>query len=157
MQYADFIESKKVLPIISGFTVDANLLNKNLFDFQRVIVKWALKRGRAAIFADTGLGKTLMQTSWANEVVNKTNGNVIIFAPLCVSQQTIREGEKFGIAINYCRNQDKIKPGINITNYEMLEHFDLSEFAGVVLELSFHLKQRLQTLTNQNDQAFHNW
>lgn len=142
MQYADFIESKKVLPIISGFTVDENSLNKNLFDFQRVIVKWALKRGRAAIFADTGLGKTLMQTSWASEVFNKTNGNVLIFAPLCVSQQTIREGEKFGIEINYCRNQDKIKKGINITNYEMLEHFDLSEFAGVVLDESSILKNR---------------
>ena len=142
MQYADFIQAKKINPIISGFDVNENLLNKNLFDFQRVIVKWALKRGRAAIFADTGLGKTLMQTAWADEVVKNTNNNVLIFAPLCVAQQTVREGEKFGIAINYCRSQDKVKNGINITNYEMLEHFDLSEFAGVVLDESSILKNR---------------
>lgn len=140
--YSDFLESKKITPIISGFDIDANLLNENLFDFQRVIVKWALKRGRAAIFADTGLGKTLMQTTWANEVVNHTNGNVIIFAPLCVAQQTVREGEKFGISINYCRTQEGIKDGINISNYEMLENFDLSEFAGVVLDESSIIKNR---------------
>lgn len=140
--YEQFIERKKVKPIISGFDIDANLLNKNLFDFQRVIVKWALKRGRAAIFADTGLGKTLMQTSWADEIVKKTNGNVIIFAPLCVAQQTVREGQKFGITINYCRSDEKIKKGINISNYEMIDNFDLSSFAGVVLDESSILKNR---------------
>ena len=140
--YSDFLEAKKITPIISGFDIDAESLNSNLFDFQRVIVKWALKRGRAAIFADTGLGKTLMQTSWANEVVNHTNGNVIIFAPLCVAQQTVREGEKFGISINYCRTPEGIKDGINISNYEMLENFDLSEFAGVVLDESSIIKNR---------------
>jgi len=142
MQYLEFIENKKITPIISGFDVDIKLLNPNLFDFQQVIVKWALKRGRAAIFADTGLGKTLMQSSWAIEVCNKTGGNVLIFAPLCVAQQTVREGEKFGITINYCRSSDNVKDGINITNYEMLEHFDLSEFAGVVLDESSILKNR---------------
>jgi len=142
MKYEEFIEAKKIVPIISGFDVDENALNSNLFDFQRVIVKWALKRGRAAIFADTGLGKTLMQTSWAQEVVNHTNGNVLIFAPLCVAQQTVREGQKFGIDIHYCRSGENIKDGINITNYEMLEHFDLSEFAGVVLDESSILKNR---------------
>jgi superfamily II DNA or RNA helicase len=140
--YAEFIEAKKITPIISGFDVDAELLNNNLFDFQRVIVKWALKRGRAAIFADTGLGKTLMQTSWAHEVYKHTNGNVIIFAPLCVAQQTVKEGLKFGIEINYCRSDNAIKEGINISNYEMLENFDLSQFAGVVLDESSIIKNR---------------
>jgi DNA modification methylase len=140
--YAEFIEAKKITPIISGFDVDAESLNNHLFDFQRVIVKWALKRGRAAIFADTGLGKTLMQTSWAHEVYKQTNGNVIIFAPLCVAQQTVKEGKKFGIEINYCRNGDQVKDGINISNYEMLEHFDLSEFAGIVLDESSIIKNR---------------
>jgi superfamily II DNA or RNA helicase len=140
--YQEFIESKKVEPIVSGFDVDEKKLNSNLFDFQRVIVKWALKRGRAAIFADTGLGKTLMQTSWAHEVYKHTNGNVIIFAPLCVAQQTVKEGQKFGIEINYCRNDDGIKDGINISNYEMLENFDLSQFAGVVLDESSIIKNR---------------
>ena len=107
--YQDFLNSKKLAPVISGFDVLESELNENLFDFQRAIVKWALKRGRAAIFADTGLGKTLMQTSWAEQVVNQTNGDVLIFAPLCVAQQTIREGEKFGISINYCREDDDVK------------------------------------------------
>jgi superfamily II DNA or RNA helicase len=142
MNYSDFLEAKKIKPIISGFDVDESELNNNLFDFQSIIVKWALKRGRAAIFADTGLGKTLMQTSWAHEVYKKTNGNVIIFAPLCVAQQTVREGLKFGIDINYCRTPDGVKDGINISNYEMLENFDLSEFAGVVLDESSIIKNR---------------
>ena len=140
--YQSFLDAKKITPIISGFDVDISKLNHNLFDFQAVIVKWALKRGRAAIFADTGLGKTLMQTTWAHEVYKNTNQNVIIFAPLCVAQQTVKEGLKFGIEINYCRNHDGIKDGINISNYEMLENFDLSQFAGVVLDESSIIKNR---------------
>ena len=142
MKYKEFIESKKIQPVISGFDVDENNLNKNLFDFQRAIVKWALKRGRSAIFADTGLGKTLMQSSWANEVVKNTGGDVLIFAPLCVATQTVSEGEKFGISINYCRHHDGIKPGINIANYEMMDGFDLSQFSGVVLDESSIIKNR---------------
>lgn len=142
MDYSQFLEAKQIIPIVSGFDVNESELNKNLFDFQSAIVKWALKRGRAAIFADTGLGKTIMQTSWAHEVYKHTNGNVIIFAPLCVAQQTVREGKKFGIDINYCRTPEKIKDGINISNYEMLDNFDLSEFAGVVLDESSIIKNR---------------
>jgi DNA modification methylase len=142
MNYEEFIKSKQIMPLITGHDVELADLNTNLFDFQKVIVKWAVKRGRAAIFADTGLGKTLMQTSWAHEVYKHTNGNVLIFAPLCVAHQTVHEGEKFGIAINYCRDRDGIKPGINITNYEMLDRFDLSEFAGVVLDESSIIKHR---------------
>lgn len=142
MDYQEFLARKAITPIIAGHHVDANKLNANLFDFQRVIVQWALKRGRAAIFADTGLGKTLMQTSWADNVAQETGGDVLIVAPLCVAQQTVREGKKFGISIHYCRDQESIKPGINITNYEMLDCFDLSEFAGVVLDESSILKNR---------------
>jgi hypothetical protein len=140
--YQSFIESKKLQPVISGFDVELDSLNPNLFDFQRVIVKWALKRGRSAIFADTGLGKTLMQSTWAHEVVKHTHGDVLIFAPLCVAQQTVEEGIKFGISINYCRDQDGIKSGINITNYEMMDKFDLSQFHGVVLDESSIIKNR---------------
>ena len=140
--YAAFLEMKKITPIISGFDVDIDSLNENLFDFQRVIVKWSLKRGRAAIFADTGLGKTLMQTSWAQEVVNQTGGDVLIVAPLCVAQQTVREGIKFGIEINFCRDQDHAKPGINITNYEMLDRFNLDDYHGIVLDESSIIKNR---------------
>lgn len=142
MDYQDFLAKKAVTPVIAGHEVDADKLNANLFDFQRAIVKWALKRGRAAIFADTGLGKTLMQTSWAENVHTHTGGDVLIVAPLCVAQQTVREGEKFGIAINYCRDEEHAKPGINITNYEMLERFDLSNFSGVVLDESSIIKNR---------------
>jgi len=142
MNYEQFLEKKKIVPIIAGHEVDANQLNPNLFDFQRVIVQWAIKRGRAAIFADTGLGKTLMQTAWAHEVNRYTGGDVLIVAPLCVAQQTVREGQKFGIDINFCRDQEHAKPGINITNYEMLDRFDLSDFAGVVLDESSIIKNR---------------
>jgi DNA methylase/Helicase conserved C-terminal domain len=140
MSYAAFLESKSIQPVISGF--DCDDLNPNLFDFQRVIVKWALRRGRAAIFADTGLGKTLMQTSWADAICAKTGGDVLILAPLCVSHQTVSESAKFGITVNYCRSQSEVKPGINITNYEMLEHFDVESFAGVVLDESSIIKNR---------------
>lgn len=142
MEYQAFIESKRINPVIAGFDVDESELNINLFDFQRAIVKWALKRGRSAIFADTGLGKTLMQSSWAHEVHKFTGEDVIIFAPLCVAQQTVNEGIKFGIKINYCREQSEVKAGLNITNYEMMDKFDLSLFAGVVLDESSIIKNR---------------
>jgi len=142
MEYEKFIQTKKIIPVISGFDVVGDSLNSNLFDFQRACVKWALKRGRAALFHDTGLGKTIQQTSWAHEVVKHTGRDVIIFAPLCVAQQTIREALKFGIVINYAREQSQIKPGINITNYEMIEKFDLSHFAGVVADESSIIKNR---------------
>lgn len=139
--YLNFLESKKTLAQSVGFDIEESELNSNLKDFQRVIVKWALKRGRAAIFADTGLGKTIMQSVWADEVCKKTGGYVLILAPLCVAHQTVKEGQKFGIKINYCREQSQIiKDEINITNYEMLDHFDLSQCSGVVLDESSILK-----------------
>jgi DNA modification methylase len=140
VSYQDFLDNKKLQPVISGFKVES--LNSNLFDFQRVIVEWALRRGRAAIFADTGLGKTLMQTSWADAVCKHTQGDVLILAPLCVAHQTVEESAKFGISVNYCRSQDGINPGINITNYEMLEHFDIDSFIGIVLDESSIIKNR---------------
>jgi len=80
--YQEFIEAKKIKPLICGFDIDPDALNESLKPFQRAVVKWALKRGRAALFEDTGLGKTIQQLAWADEVANHTNGNVIIFAPL---------------------------------------------------------------------------
>lgn len=138
MNYESFIAGKAVSQVQTGFVPGE--LGPHLFGFQRAIVEWACLRGRAAIFADTGLGKTLMQSEWARQVVEHTGGDVLILAPLCVSHQTVREGAKFGIEINYCRAQSGVKRGINITNYEMLEHFDLSLFAGVVLDESSILK-----------------
>jgi hypothetical protein len=138
--YQQFLERKQFKDIISGHDCSPENLNSNLFDFQRVIVAWAIKKGRAAIFADTGLGKTIMECAWAHEVYRHTHGNVIMFAPLCVALQTVQEAAKFGITVHYCRDQSQIKPGINITNYEMLDKFDLSQFAGVVLDESSILK-----------------
>lgn len=140
MDYQSFLAKKTITPIISGH--DSDDLNPNLFDFQRVIVKWALRRGRAAIFADTGLGKTLMQTAWADNVCKHTGGDVLIVAPLCVAHQTVSEAAKFGISVNYCRDQDHAVKGINITNYEMLDHFDVESFHGVVLDESSIIKNR---------------
>lgn len=141
--YQRFLVDKLIAPVITGFDIEESELNQFLSDFQRPIVKWALKRGRAALFEDTGLGKTIQQLSWAHEVHKHTGGDVLIFAPLCVAQQTIREGEKFGInGITYCRGQEQVKPGLNITNYEMMDNFDLSLFAGVVLDESSIIKNR---------------
>lgn len=140
MNYQDFLDKKSVMAIVSGH--DDDNINHNLFDFQRVIVQWALRRGRAAIFADTGLGKTLMQTSWADSVCRHTGGDVLIVAPLCVAHQTVDEAAKFGISVNYTRSQEGIKSGINITNYEMLDKFDMDSFAGVVLDESSIIKNR---------------
>ena len=128
--YSNFLESKKKTFIESGFEVNENELNSNLFDFQRFIVKTALKKGRFAIFADCGLGKTLMQLSWSNAVYNHTGKKVLILAPLAVSAQTKQEANKFGIDMN----------SFDITNYEQLSKIDCSVYSGVVLDESSILK-----------------
>lgn len=151
-EYEKFIKSKLRMDIASGF--DCDIPVGPLFDFQAACVTWALKRGRAALFADTGLGKTAMQTTWAQAVVDHTGGNVIIAAPLCVAQQTVEEAAKFGITINYCRSDDEVAPGITITNYEMLDHFDLTGFAGVVLDESSILKSHTSKTREQLVQSF---
>ncbi|WCM21398.1 hypothetical protein NDK50_08100 [Paraburkholderia bryophila] len=138
VDYESFIAGKQFSDVPTGFDCDVPV--GPLFDFQAVCVKWALKRGRAALFEDTGLGKTLQQSVWAQMVYEHTGGNVIIAAPLCVAQQTVEEAAGFGIAIKYCRRDSEVEPGITITNYEMLEHFDLESFVGVVLDESSVLK-----------------
>lgn len=140
MDYIDFLKSKQVTVMPSGFDVEVSELNSALFDWQKAIVKLALKKGKFALFLDTGLGKTLCQLVWSDRVCKHTGGNVLILAPLAVSKQTQKEGEKFGIEVNICRSQSDVKSGINITNYEMLEHFDTSKFVGVVLDESSILK-----------------
>lgn len=138
MNYDEFLKTKIEQFKPCGF--DCEPSNENLFDFQRAIVKIALKRGKSALFLDTGLGKTICQLSWAEEVYKYTTKNILILAPLAVSVQTKREGEKFGIDVNICRTQEDVKEGINITNYEMLEHFNAEEFGGIVLDESSILK-----------------
>jgi DNA modification methylase len=138
--YEAFIKRKVSEDVESGF--DPVEMGDHLFDFQSSIVEWACKRGRAAIFADTGLGKTAMQTEWARQVSEHTGGMVLIAAPLCVAQQTVEEAAKFGIHIQYCRAPSEIKNGtvIVITNYEMIEKFNPADFAGIVLDESSILK-----------------
>lgn len=139
MQYDDFLETKRLVSEPVGFDVSINDIHQLLFPFQRDIVRWAVRRGRAAIFADCGLGKTLMQLEWARHVHEKTGGDILILAPLAVAAQTEREGEKVGINVTVCRTGDDIQPGINITNYERLHHFS-PDFAGIVLDESSILK-----------------
>jgi superfamily II DNA or RNA helicase len=140
LNYEAFIEGKRATMPPTGFTINRATLHESLFDFQKDIVRWALRRGRAAVFAGTGLGKTRMQIEWARNVRRKTGGNVLLLAPLAVASQTVREGEALGYKINLCRSQEDVKPGLNITNYEMLKHFDAGTFEGVVLDESSILK-----------------
>lgn len=132
--YSNFLASKAATATPVGITPTEP--NPILFQFQRDIVKWALRRGRAAIWADCGLGKTFMQLEWAKQIP----GDVLILAPLAVAQQTIEEGVKLGIVVRYCRHANEVKPGVTIANYEVLEHFDCSRFKGVVLDESSILK-----------------
>jgi len=134
--YSAFLEGKAVRDVPTGLVVDGPL-NDKLYDFQRDIVRWALRRGRAAVFADCGMGKTAMQLVWAHYVP----GRVLILAPLAVSHQTVREAEKFGIEVQYVREQPR-GDGIYITNYEMLEHFEPSAWHGVVLDESSIIKHK---------------
>lgn len=141
MEYIDFIKSKAKTLELSGFVVNEKDLNTNLFDFQKHIVKKALKNGKYAIFADCGLGKTIMQLEWANQVVKHTNKSVLILTPLAVSGQTIQEGLKFGINIDKIQNDNyKKETGIYISNYEQLNNIDCEIFSGVVLDESSILK-----------------
>ena len=110
MDYDTFLASKRKVDLPTGLD-KIPALNPMLFDFQKDIVSWALRRGRAAIFADCGMGKTLMQLEWARHVP----GNILILAPLAVSIQTKEEGKKFNIPVNICKSQDDVRPGINLS------------------------------------------
>lgn len=138
--YDDFIDSKRIAVQPAGFDILPDCLNPRLFPFQQDIVRWALHLGKAAIFADCGLGKTPMQLEWAHQVATYIGGNVLILAPLAVSHQTAREGDKFGIKVHVSRSGDDIEPGINITNYEKLHQYDPHDFVGIVLDESSILK-----------------
>lgn len=148
MTYRDFLKTKEVTAINSGIDVTDDELNKNLFPFQRDIVKFACRKGRSAVFSDCGTGKTAMQLDFARIVCKKTGGKALIVAPLSVVKQTQKEGVKFGIPSTVIREQDDIQDGINITNYEILEHFDADAFNCVVLDESSILKSFTSTTRN---------
>ncbi|QDP68105.1 MAG: hypothetical protein Unbinned5081contig1003_37 [Prokaryotic dsDNA virus sp.] len=154
MKYEQFLENKLIKDIPSGFDVKDELLPEQLFDFQKAIVKWALKRGRSAIFADTGLGKTAMQLAWANAVHNFTGNRVLIVAPLCVGYQTISEADKFDVRLpKFYKEMNYDETGIFVTNYEMFDKFEkaISEgyFDGIVLDESSIIKHGMSKFRNK--------
>lgn len=137
-EYQSYLAAKSRTFQASGFELNGTPTNKALFDFQLHCVRTALKKGRYALFQDCGLGKTLQQLEWAHQVVAKTKQPVLILAPLAVSGQTIKEGEKFGIEVE--KYSDQTEAGIYITNYEQIENVDCSIFSGIVLDESSILK-----------------
>ena len=136
MTYASFLEGKRLIHPPAGKSVDSASINPKLFPFQRDLTAWAARKGRAAIFADTGLGKTFMQLEWARLVGERT----LIIAPLSVARQTVREGAALDIDVHYTRDGSDIVDAINITNYEMAGHFDPADFGAIVLDESSILK-----------------
>jgi len=137
--YNAFLSRKIVTDPMTGLDHIPDL-PECLFPHQRDIVKWALRRGRAALFAGTGLGKSLMELAWAEAVHGATGKDILHLAPLAVSAQLAREAEKFGISARVVSAQSECGSGTNITNYQKLDHFDLSRFGGVILDESSILK-----------------
>lgn len=138
MDYELFLKSKQFYIEPMGFEPDK--MNQKLFQWQRDVVTLAVKKGRFCLFTDTGTGKSAMQLEFAQQVTNHTGKPVLILAPLAVTTQTKEEGIKFGYVVHVCRTQADVKPGINITNYDMLEHFDADAFSGIILDESGILK-----------------
>lgn len=136
--YQQFLEAKTHRQKNFGKRIDGDQIHSSLFPFQKDIVKWAVEKGRCAVFLDTGLGKTRIQLEWARLIGEKT----LIVAPLSVARQTVREAMAVDIDIQYVRDDSGIDSSsdIWITNYEMVDHFDLAEFRAVVLDESSILK-----------------
>jgi len=156
--YHEFLKDKQVIVRSVGKSIEIDDINPALFNWQKLLVKWAVFKGRCALFADTGLGKTCMQVEWAKQI----GGRGIIIAPLTVARQTVREAEKLlGLEVRYVRANDQITDecDIYITNYEMVEKFDTSQFEWVVLDESSILKgldgktRKLLTSVFQNTSA----
>lgn len=153
--YNDFIGTKRKHSANHGF--DPLPIIAPLFEWQAHVLKWAVKKGRAALFEDCGLGKTAQQLEWASQVFRKTGGSVLILAPLAVGEQTRLEGVKFGIQASVVSDHSEIGgPGIYITNYEKLEHFCCEDFAGVVLDESSILKSFTGKTRKALTEAFKN-
>lgn len=153
MKYTDFLQNKKFIQKMSGFDVELSELNPKLFDFQKTIVRWALKRGKAAIFADTGLGKSFMQIEWAWNVFQRTGNRVLILTPLSVAEQTVQEAAKLGYDVKYQREFKRDgSTGIYVTNYEMLKEFESGivdgYFDGIVLDESSCIKHESSKTRN---------
>lgn len=139
MSYAEFIKNKHFKQPQYGFSPTD--IHDDLFDYQRACVEWACKRGRAALFLDTGLGKTNCELEWSRQVVKETGGRVLLLAPLAVGHQHVREASRFGYSARFVRGGDECAaPGVYVTNYESLHKFDDVDFVGVCLDESSILK-----------------
>ncbi len=136
MSYADFLAAKTRRHGEHGRECSPEMVNPILHDWQAEIVAWAVRKGRAAVWADTGLGKTFMQIEWAR----LSGDRALIVAPLAVCQQTIREAAKLGVTARYLREDDG-QPGLIVTNYEMASRFDPAALDAVVLDEASILKQ----------------
>lgn len=139
VDYEAFLARKTALAPATGLARPATL-PASLFPFQADLVRWALRRGRAAIFANTGLGKSRMQVAWAAEVAVETARPVLVLAPLAVAPQTVAEGAAVGVSVTLCRDGAEVRPGVNVTNYDRLHRFDPAAFGGVVLDESSCIK-----------------
>lgn len=148
MSYQSFVNRKLREVKQVGLTVPLTV--QDLFPHQLDLASWAVRRGRAAIFADTGLGKSRMQLAWADTVQRNTGHDVLILAPLAVAAQTVAEGESIGVSVNLRRDGSEVQPGITITNYDRLHRFDHERFGAVVLDessiIKHHDAKTLQTL-----------
>jgi helicase-like protein len=151
--YEAFVATKRVLAPTTGIETDVEL-NPLLFGFQADITRWALRRGRAAIWADCGLGKSWMALEWARVVSAFTGLPVLILTPLAVAAQFVREGAKLGIVVRHAREQSDVSPGVNVTNYERLHKFELSKFGGVVADESSILKDYASSTRNAVIEGF---
>ena len=134
--YQSFVTKK--LSVVTRQGVAGDLSGYALKPHQNDLTAWALRRGCAAIFADTGLGKSRMQVAWSDVVCKQSSDSrIIILAPLAVAGQTVEEAEKIGVSVNYCRDDSDVRDGINITNYDRIHKFDCGQFSGVVLDECF--------------------
>ena len=150
-KYEEFLARKRIIDPMTGM-IDIEPMPEFMKPHQKDICAWALRRGRAAIFAGTGLGKTLMELVWGHRVASHTGKPVLAFAPLAVSAQHIREAAKFGMTAELAKTQADIRNGLFVTNYQKIEHFDLSEFGGVVLDECF-APDTLIDVVNQHGKA----
>ena len=152
MKYDEYIKSKKIIFKDKGFDVSINELNKYLFDYQKAVVKWSIKKGKCAIFAECGMGKTAMQIEWINQITEKKKCNGIILTPLSVSAQTVIEAEKMGIKVNNLRKGESGK--IDIVNYEYIDKIDFKKYNAVVLDESSILKSYTGKIKTQLFRTF---
>lgn len=142
MSYSDFVARKLASSPPTGIEqVPTDLTGRYaLFPHQADLARWALRRGRCAVFADTGLGKTRIELAWADAVHRIAGHDVLILAPLAVAAQTVREGADIGVPVALCRDEADVRPGVNIANYERLHRFDTGRFGAVVLDESSIIK-----------------